>query len=184
LDHYHQSLCYLGAHAPKNTFMKGAVVFNYQEKPDRITVGEGSAIRAELLVFANGGKITIGKNVYIGEHSRVWSAENIVIGDHVLISHNVNVCDTNSHEIDHLERAANYSKMLKEGHPTEKGEIKTKPVSIGNYAWIGFNSIILKGVTIGEGAIISAGSVVSEDVPAFCIVSGNPATIVKYLDKK
>jgi len=164
--------------------MKGAVVFNYQEKPDRITVGEGSAIRAELLVFANGGKITIGKNVYIGEHSRVWSAENIVIGDHVLISHNVNVCDTNSHEIDHLERAANYSKMLKEGHPTEKGEIKTKPVSIGNYAWIGFNSIILKGVTIGEGAIISAGSVVSEDVPAFCIVSGNPATIVKYLDKK
>jgi len=62
--------------------------------------------------------------------------------------------------------------MLKEGHPKGKGQVKTKPIVIKNNVWIGFNSIIHKGVTIGEGAIISAGSVVFEDVAAFCVVSG------------
>lgn len=54
------------------------------------------------------------------------------------------------------------------------------PIIIKNKAWIGFNSIILKGVTIGEGAIVGAGSVVTKDVPDFAVVAGNPAKIIKY----
>ena len=184
INQYHLSLCYTNSIAPENTFMKGAAVSNFQNAPEKIKIGGGTVVRGELLVFANGGKITVGSHVYIGESSRLWSAEEIVIGDHVLISHNVNICDTNSHEIDHELRTTNYRKMLKDGHPKEKGEIKTKAVFIGKHAWIGFNSVILKGVTIGEGAIVSAGSVVTENVPEFCIVSGNPATIIKKLEKK
>jgi galactoside O-acetyltransferase len=58
-----------------------------------------------------------------------------------------------------------------------------KPVIIGKRVWIGFNAIVLKGVTIGEGAVIGAGSVVTRDVPPYCIVAGNPARIVREMDK-
>jgi acetyltransferase-like isoleucine patch superfamily enzyme len=58
--------------------------------------------------------------------------------------------------------------------------VETEPISIGNHVWIGQRAIILKGVTIGDGAIIGAGAVVTKDVPSNCIVAGNPARIIKF----
>ena len=60
-------------------------------------------------------------------------------------------------------------------------DVIRKPIVIKDKAWIGFNSIILKGVTIGEGAIVGAGSVVTKDVPPYTIVAGNPARIVREI---
>ena len=60
--------------------------------------------------------------------------------------------------------------------------IHSKPIHIGDKAWLGFNVIVLKGVSIGDGAIIGAGSVVTRDVPAYCIAAGNPAVVVKRLN--
>ncbi|MGC8751800.1 DapH/DapD/GlmU-related protein, partial [Hydrotalea sp.] len=59
-------------------------------------------------------------------------------------------------------------------------KVKSSPIKIADKAWIGFNVIILKGVTIGEGAIVGAGSVVTKDVPPYAVVAGNPAKIIKY----
>lgn len=58
------------------------------------------------------------------------------------------------------------------------------PVRIEDHAWVGFNVIILKGVTIGEGAIVAAGSVVTKDVPAFTVVAGNPARVIRELPRE
>ena len=58
------------------------------------------------------------------------------------------------------------------------------PIVIKDYAWISFGAIILKGVTIGEGAIVAAGSVVVNSVPDYCVVAGNPAVVVKELKKE
>lgn len=59
--------------------------------------------------------------------------------------------------------------------------VKSAPIIIGNKAWIGMNCIILKGVTIGEGAVVAAGTVVTGDVPAWSVVAGNPARVVRRI---
>ena len=61
--------------------------------------------------------------------------------------------------------------------------VKIAPVRIGDKAWIGFNAIILKGVTVGEGAIVAAGAVVTKDVPPYTIVAGNPARVIRTLSE-
>lgn len=145
---------------------------------ERIRIGENSHLRCDLFVFPFGGQIDIGQYTFVGDGSRIWSGEKILIGNHVMISHNVNIMDSNSHELDHLERANSFMNLLKSGHPKVKGSIKTAPVVIHDYAWIGFGATILKGVTIGAGAIVGACSVVTQDVAPFAIVVGNPAQVV------
>jgi acetyltransferase-like isoleucine patch superfamily enzyme len=163
-------------------FYNGVKVHNLLNNPSKIMIGDQSHINGELHVFGYGGEIIIGKRCYIGEGTRIWSGNKIIIGNDVLISHNVNIMDTNSHEIDHLERAAGFFQIITDGHPNEAVNVNTAPIIIGDNAWINFNSIILKGVTIGKGAIIAAGSVVTKDVPSFALVGGSPAKVIKYVN--
>lgn len=164
----------------KSKFFPEAKVYNSSTK-QKIIIGQNSHIRGQLLVFKYGGSITIGNNCYIGDGSRIWSGESITIGDNVLISHNVGIVDTNSHEIDYIEREERYKDLIANGPWITKGSVITNSIVIKDNVWINFGAIILKGVTIGKGAIIAAGAVVTKDVPDFTIVAGNPAVIVKCL---
>jgi acetyltransferase-like isoleucine patch superfamily enzyme len=152
---------------------------NLQNNPSKITIESFTHSRAELLIFARKGEIKIGNYCYIGEGTRIWSAEKITIGDRVLIAHNVNITDTNSHEIDASERHISFKELIENGKHPNYPTVQTKPIIIEDDVWIGFNSIILKGVTIGKGAIIAAGSVVTKDILPYSIVAGNPAQIIK-----
>jgi acetyltransferase-like isoleucine patch superfamily enzyme len=100
-----------------------------------------------------------------------------------LISHNVNIIDTNSHELNHLKRANDFISLIKEGYATKQGSIVCDDIVIEDYAWINFNAVIQKGVRVGKGAIIAPSSVVTEDVEAFTLVGGNPAKFIKYLEQ-
>lgn len=157
-----------------------ADIFNFQD-PAKIRIGPYTNIRGELCVYPYGEGIEIGEGCYVGKNSVIRAANSIRIGNHVLIAHNVTIIDTDSHEIDSRERALSYIKMLSEGHPKEPGNVLNAPIIIKDYAWISFNVSILKGVTIGEGAIIGAGSVVTHDVPDYCLACGNPAKVIKCL---
>lgn len=161
------------------TFYSQAQVFNHAADPSLIVIDTNTNVRGNILVFNYGGKITIGKNCYIGEGTNIWSGDKISIGNNVLISHNVNIVDTNSHELNSIERTDRYTQLIKYGPWKDKGSIDTAPIKIEDYVWISFNVIILKGVTIGEGAIVAAGSVVTKDVPAYSMVAGNPAKVIK-----
>jgi acetyltransferase-like isoleucine patch superfamily enzyme len=163
-------------------FFSSTKILNAQGDKSCIKIGDFTTLRGELFIFGHGGKIIIGNNCYIGELTKIWSSSEIVIGDNVLIAHNVNIHDNNSHPINSRERQEHYSKIYNSGHP-KNIDLQEKPIKINNNAWIGFNAIILKGVTIGEGSIVAAGSVVTKDVPSYTIVAGNPAKIVKYLNK-
>lgn len=160
-------------------FYEQAVVNNRQVNKNKITIGKHTHIRGYLELFRQGGEIDIGDYCFIGENSRIWSVSSIKIGDRVLISHGVNIHDTISHPIDHIKRHDDYKRILglSNSKPSDF-DTKPEPVVIKNDVWIGFNSIILKGVTVGEGAIIAAGSIVTKDVPNYTIVGGNPAKTI------
>lgn len=117
-------------------------------------------------------RITIGDRTYIGK-SHLVAADSITIGDDTIISWGVTIVDHNSHSSDWELRKHD----IPNWHQGKKGwsGIKIAPVTIGNHVWIGFNVCVLKGVTIGDGAIIGAGSVVTKDVPAGATFAGNPA---------
>ncbi|MBD8084298.1 acyltransferase [Chryseobacterium sp. GCR10] len=97
------------------------------------------------------------------------------------------VVDNNSHSIywkDRQNDVTDWKKGLDEkrvGAYKDWSNVKEEKVIIKDKAWIGFNSIILKGVTIGEGSIVGAGSVVTKSVPDWTIVGGNPAKIIRQI---
>jgi len=159
-----------------------ARIRNVRGKDDCIRVGGHCVIAGELLVFAHGGQISIGDWCFVGEGARIWSASAIEVGNRVLISHNVNVFDSLTHPLDAKQRHLQFQAIVLAGHP-QSIDLGEKPVRIGDDAWIGANSIILRGVTIGARAVVGAGSVVTEDVPEGCIVAGNPARIIRRIDE-
>ncbi|MBK9292954.1 MAG: hypothetical protein IPM57_00660 [Oligoflexia bacterium] len=85
--------------------------------------------------------------------------------------------------MDAIERKEHYIRTCVNKKPFEKGSIKTAPVIIEDHAWINFGVGILKGVKIGEGAIVGAMSLVTKDVPPYTLVAGNPAQIIKNIAK-
>lgn len=146
----------------------------------RITVGARSLIAGELLLFGHGGRIQIGDDSFVGYGSRIWSGSDVTIGNRVLISHSVTVMDNLTHPIEPGARHEHFRAIASTGFPQDI-DLRDRPISIEDDAWIGCQCVILRGVTIGRGAVVGAGSVVRQDVPAFTIVSGNPAAVVREL---
>lgn len=140
-----------------------------------IQIGRQSHICGQLLVFGHGGKISIGDNCFIGEGSRIWSADSITVGDRVLISHGVNIHDCNSHSLSAAARYVHFNQIFSSGHPPVLDDVPSAPIVVEDDVWIGFNCTILKGVTIGRGAVIGAGSFVTKSIEAYAIVVGSPA---------
>lgn len=146
-----------------------------------ISVGKRCCIRAAFEIQRQGGKISVGDNCYIGDHTRVWAAESITIGNHVLIAHNVNIFDNDTHPTDPTDRREDFENIVWKRERCSYLSLRSAPVVINDDVWIGCGSIILKGVTIGNGSIVAAGSVVTKNVPDHVIVGGNPAQILKQL---
>jgi acetyltransferase-like isoleucine patch superfamily enzyme len=146
-------------------FLSGGRVSNIAGRSERIVIGDCCRIAGELLIFRHGGMIRVGDWCYIGEASRVWSASAVNIGNRVLISHNVNVHDCDSHALDAESRHLQFRAIATIGHPERMEAMDSKPVVIEDDVWIGFNSIVLKGSSIGARTVVAAGSIVRGSVP-------------------
>lgn len=123
----------------------------------------------------SGKLITIGNNVEINDDVHIAAVEKVEIGDNVLIASKVYISDH-----DH----GNYKGQYQDTPLSAPGsrEIYTKPIVIEKNVWIGEFVCVLKGVTIGEGSIIGAMSVVSRPIPPYSIAVGAPAKVIKRYD--
>ena len=159
---------------------------NPQKDKIYLTVGANSVISGNFIFEIKTGKISIGNRSFIGGGTFICINE-IHIGDDVMFAWGCTVTDNNSHSHIWSERqhdVKDWKKGIDEekiGFYKEWQNVTHKKITIKNKAWIGFNSIILKGITIGEGAIVGAGSVVTKDVPDWTIVAGNPAKIIREI---
>lgn len=146
-----------------------------------IVIGNRCEIKGRLISF-EGGKIRIGDNCFMNFNSCIGAMDSVTIGNDVIIATDVRIFDNNNHPTSPELRK-------KMSHSDFYGDLWTwryadhKAVVIGDNVWIGEYSAILKGVTIGKGSIIASHSVVTKDVPEYVIVAGNPARIVKKLEK-
>lgn len=148
----------------------------------QISIGDGAYLRSwpstnplvpnhpvVLATRSASARIVIGDNVGM-TGATIVAAELIQIGDRVQIGANTTIVDTDFHPLDAAQRQVDF----------QAG--KHAPVVIEEDVFIGMNSLVLKGVRIGAGAAIGAGSVVTKDVPARAVAAGNPAKVIRMLD--
>lgn len=156
-----------------------ARLINQGDRKNVRLAGDG-VIRGVLKVEAT-AKLEIGRYVYIGDGTIISAQQHISIGDSTLVAHGVQIFDNNSHPTNAAQRELQFQRMI--GYKQRKGpiEIDAAAVSIGRRAWIGLNSIVMKGVSIGDDTIVAAGSVVVASLPEGVIAAGNPARVVREL---
>lgn len=134
----------------------------------RATAAPAGPVR--LSTFWPSAHIHIGEGAQLSGTAITARSTCISLGREVMVAPGCIITDSDFHAL-----------WPPEARTQDPGLERDAPVSIGDYTWIGLNCIILKGVRIGEGAVIGAGSVVTRDVPAFCLAAGSPAKVVRNL---
>jgi galactoside O-acetyltransferase len=143
-----------------------------------VEVGAHSQFSSRVVYERPGARLTVGTRSFVGS-GLMSIAEGVHIGDEVMISWGATIVDHNSHSLRATDRAVEVERWL-QGQKIWTG-VKVAPVRVENRAWLGFNVSVLAGVTIGEGAVIGACSVVSKSIPAWTVAAGNPARVLREL---
>ncbi len=155
-NHLRFNLDYGKTRTAKN---KNAGVF-VLEREAKMEVGSFDFMAGCRVVVNKNAVLTIGSG-YMNYNSIIECFNKIEIGENCFISEQVYIRDNDGHSI------------------KRDGYQSSMPIKIGNHVWVGVRATILKGVTIGDGAIIAAGSIVNRDVPSRTLVAGNPARVVR-----
>ena len=149
-----------------------------------ISIGKNVDLRSSMISNSAGcfhpvvlsarkrGNIRIGNNCGISG-SVIVSEDSVTLGNNVLVGVNCVITDTDFHSV---------AAEVRRAPSADKEKHCTKPVVIEDDVWLGMNVIVLKGVTIGSGSVIAAGSVVVKDIPPGSLAGGNPAEVIKKLD--
>ncbi len=142
------------------------VVGNNVEMDGKISIAFASR-------FADRPLLQIGDNTGIAHQCTFIVGKRITIGQNCMIAADTRIMDSNGHAVDPAERLSNHA-------PPEED---VRPVTIGNGVWVGVKCIIFPGVKIGDGSVISAGSVVRSHIPPYSVAAGNPARVMFRLKK-
>lgn len=143
-------------------------------------VGFTTGYRCRIEIFEidkfNGKKLIIGDNCKIGDQVHIAVGESVKIGSNCLFASNIFISDISHGDYKNNERSSSPD------IPPDNRPLFTKPISIGKNVWIGEHVCVLPGVSIGDGAIIGANTVVNVDIPENSIAVGSPSRIVKKYD--
>jgi acetyltransferase-like isoleucine patch superfamily enzyme len=146
----------------------------------QIVIGANCVIQGHLVVERNESCIELADTVLIGDSSIVDCALAVTVERNVLISYGCIIADCDNHSLYPELRTDDLASWMDNGRH-DWSHSAMAPVRICEGAWIGARSMILKGVTVGAGAVVGMGSVVTRDVPARTVVAGNPARIIREI---
>ncbi len=127
------------------------------------------------------GRVSIGRFSLVNGAWFICDAE-VEIGDYALISWNVVFMDSYRVPLDPMARRGELEQVPRRSQRRITGQESGRPIHIGRNVWIGFDCCVLPGVTIGDGSIVGARSVVFEDVPPYTVVAGNPARVIRQIE--
>jgi acetyltransferase-like isoleucine patch superfamily enzyme len=150
-------------------------------QPQGVAYGRGSSTYlGTMFDVGPNGRVTLGEYALV-HGARIICDSEITIGDHALISWSVVLMDTYRVPTDAAGRRQELKLVPRREPRLASAVVESKPIHIQQNVWIGFDSCVMPGVTIGEGAIVGARSVVVSNVPRFTIAAGNPARIIREL---
>ena len=162
--------------------------FDGKYKNNKVYIGKNSMLGCNFVFESDDGKIEVGSNTFINSGSSLIARNHIKIGNNVTIAWGCTLYDHNSHSLDYKERQKDIERQnndYRNGRNFIESKdwsvVKSKPIIIEDNVWIGFDSVILAGVTVGEGAIVGARSVVRQNVEPWTVVAGNPVVVIKRL---
>ena len=163
-------------------------VINRIENRKYVKIGQKGIIGANFVFESEKGEVIIGDNVHLGGVTFI-SRNKIEIHNDVTMAWGIIIYDHNSHSIYWEERKNDNHQCYNDYIHCQGNNVENKdwsyvadaPVIIESKVWVGFDVTILKGVIVGEGAVIGAKSVVTKNVEPWTVVAGNPAVVVKYL---
>ncbi|RTE07975.1 acyltransferase [Paenibacillus whitsoniae] len=162
-----------------------------RENDKCVFIGEDCIINCQFIFESRDGCIKIGNRSFINGGTRLISRTQITIGNDVTIAWGCTIYDHDSHSLNWEARVEDMKQQLADYRSGNNmvlnknwDTVNSKPITIEDKVWIGFDSVILKGVTIGEGAVVGAKSVVTKDVEPWTVVAGNPARVIKRIDQE
>lgn len=155
-------------------------LFNGQSP--NVIIGNDCQILGQIELQSKEATVIIGNRVYIGPNTKIFCRNKIEIEDDVLISWGCTLIDTNFHSLNFDDRKDDVIDGIKGwSHLKWKGVVD-KPTIIRSKSWIGFNTIINKGVIVEEGTVVACGSVLSGSTEKYTVVGGNPAKFIKNVE--
>jgi acetyltransferase-like isoleucine patch superfamily enzyme len=162
-----------------NTLISGDLAFKRFRSVEHDALAIGAQCTMDGVHFALGphGRMRIGDFCYFTSTVLLCELE-VRIGNYVVMGWNTTIADTDFHPLAPAERIADAVACSPLGRGRPRPQVLKRPVIIEDDVWIGPSATILKGVRIGAGAFIEAGSLVARDVPRRCRVLGNPAQVV------
>jgi len=162
-----------------NTIISGDLAFKrfHSREPDALVVGANSTMDGVHFALGEKGRVQIGDYCYFTNAVLLCESE-LRIGNYVVVGWNATIADTDFHPLAPAERIADAIACSPAGKGRSRPEIAKRPVWIDDDVWIGPNATILKGVRIGAGAFVEAGSLVTRDVPPRARILGNPAQVI------
>lgn len=145
-----------------------------------INIGANCLIQGQIVAERNESRVHLADRVLLGGGSVIDCALSVTVESNVLISYGCVIADSNNHSL-FPELRINDLATWMDGRRHDWSYSEMAPIRICEGTWIGARSIILKGVTIGAGAVVGMGSVVTRDVPPRTVVGGNPARVIREI---
>ena len=174
-----------------STHLHSNFTVNFLVPPEQrgyVKVGARGVLNVQITFESKDGSVEMGDRVYMGG-CIIICRNRVSIGNDVTMAWGVTIYDHNSHSLDWRQRA----KVVEHFYETHGSArcyeeldwsgVSSAPIVIEDKVWIGFDAVLLKGVRIGEGAVVGARSVVTHDVEPYTVVAGNPAIVMKRIKR-